>query len=173
MLGRDKNVIDAEGSQLAVLVGVLNDDLGLAVRSQPWDLSVLPLDGHLLAELVGELMGQRMESFLVPLVGGIAEHETLVTSADISFGLVGVDSSEDVCILGLDVGDYLAVCSIESDGLTGVADLGAHIAGDLLEVDLVSGHSGFSEKNNLQVEKHSIRVLRFALWRGKNLPFQF
>jgi hypothetical protein len=148
MLGRDKNVIDAEGSELAVLVGVLNDDLGLAVRSQPWDLSVLPLDGHLLAELVGELMGQRMESFLVPLVGGIAEHETLVTSADISIGLVGVDSSEDVCILGLDVGDYLAVCSIESDGLTGVADLGAHIAGDLLEVDLVSGHSGFSEKNN-------------------------
>ena len=93
-----------------------------------------------------------MESFLVPFVGGIAEHETLITSADISLGLVGVDSSEDVCILGLDVGDYLAVCSIESDSLASVANLGANIACDLLEVDLVRGHSGLSEKDDLQLD---------------------
>ena len=159
MLRRDKNIVDAEGSQLAVLIGVLNDDLGLAVRSQPWDLSVLSLDGHLLSELVGELMRQGMESFLVPLVRGVAEHETLVTSADISVGLVGVDGSENIGILSLDVGDYLAVCSIKSDCLSSVANLGTNISCDLLEVDLVSGHSGLSEKYDLQAKRDVIRVL--------------
>ena len=150
MLSGDKNIVHTEGSQLAVLIGVLNDDLSLAVRSQPWDLSVLPLDGHLFSELVGELMGQGMQSFLVPLVRGIAEHKALVTSTDISLSLVGVDGSEDVCILGLNVCDYLTVRSIESNCLTSVADLSADIASDLLKVNLVSGHSGFTKKDDLQ-----------------------
>ena len=95
-------------------------------------------------------MRQGMQSFLVPFVCGIAEHKTLITSADISLGLVGVDGSENIGILSLDVGDYLAVCSIESDSLASVANFGTNIACNLLEVDLVSGHSGLSQKDDLQ-----------------------
>ena len=90
-----------------------------------------------------------MQSFLVPLVCGVTKHQTLITSADISIGLVGVDSSENIGILGLNVSDYLAVCSIKTDCFTCIADLSANVACNLLKVDLVSGHSGFSEKNNL------------------------
>ena len=97
-------------------------------------------------------MRQGMQSFLVPLVCGVAKHQTLITSADISIGLVGVDGSENIGILSLDVRDYLAVCSIESDSLASVANLGANIACDLLEVDLVRGHSGLSEKDDLQLD---------------------
>ena len=153
MLRRNKNVIDAEGSELAVLIGILNDNLSLAVRSQPRDLSVLSLNGHLFSEFVGQLVGQGMQSILVPLVGGIAEHKTLITSTYISIRLVGVDGGKNIGILGLDVGDYLAVRTIKSDCFAGITNLSTNIASDLLKVDLVRGHSGFSEENNLQANR--------------------
>ena len=93
-----------------------------------------------------------MQGFLIPLVCGIAEHQTLITCADICISLVGVDSSENIGILGLDVSDYLAVCSIKTDCFTCIADLSANVACNLLKVDLVRGHSGFSEKNDLQAK---------------------
>ena len=94
-----------------------------------------------------------MQSVLVPLVRGIAEHKTLITSTYISLGLVGVDGGKDISILGLDVRDDLAVRAIESDSLARVADIGANLTSYLLEVDLVSGHRRLTKEYNLKAER--------------------
>ena len=48
VLRRDKNVINTQGSQLAAFIFVFHNDLGLAIRAEPWDRAILSLDGHLL-----------------------------------------------------------------------------------------------------------------------------
>ena len=109
----------------------------------------MSLDSHLFSELVGQLVRQGMQGVLVPLVRGIAEHETLITGAHISLGLVGVDGGKDISILGLDVRDDLAVRAVETDSLARVADIGANLTSDLLEVDLLGGHSRLTKEHNL------------------------
>ena len=91
-----------------------------------------------------------MEKLVVPLVGCVAEHETLITSAKLRLFLVAVDGGSDVGILGVDVGDDLAVCTVKTDSLRGVANTPADLSSDLLEVDLLVCHAGLTEKHNLQ-----------------------
>ena len=52
VLGRDENIVDANRLELSVLIGVLDDNLRLAVRSQPWDGTGVSCLSHLFAELV-------------------------------------------------------------------------------------------------------------------------
>ena len=152
VLSRDKNIVHSEGHKLAAIVAVLNDDLGLAVRAEPWDSTVLSSNGHLLTELVCKVMRVWVESLGVPLVGGISEHKTLVTGTELRLGLVSVDGGSDVSILGVDVGNDLAVGAVKTNFLTSVAHLAADIASDLLEVDLLSRDVSLSKKHNLNNE---------------------
>lgn len=148
VLSGDKNIVHSKGHELATIVAVLNDDLGLAVRAEPWDSTVLSSDGHLLTELVSEVMRVWVESLGVPLVGGISEHETLVTGSELRLGLVSVDGGGDVSILGVDVGNDLAVGAVKTNILTSVANLAADVTSNLLEVDLLSRDVSLSKKNN-------------------------
>ena len=53
VLRRNQNVVNAQGLQTAiVLLQVLEDDLGLAVGTKPWDLARVALLSHLLANFV-------------------------------------------------------------------------------------------------------------------------
>jgi hypothetical protein len=75
---------------------VLNDNLGFAVRSQPWKGAVLSQLGHLLANLTSKHMGVWMEGLAIPLIGGITKHEALVAGSHIFFRFVGVDGGSDL-----------------------------------------------------------------------------
>lgn len=90
VLGRDDNGVDTLGDDSAVVVLVLNGDLGLGVGSQPRQRAVAAGGGHGSIELVGELEGQREQ--LRGLIGGIAEHDTLVTSTELLKCLLVVET---------------------------------------------------------------------------------
>jgi hypothetical protein len=95
-------------------------------------------------------MGVRVESLGVPLVGSVTEHQALVASTEIRLLLVPVHGGGDVGILRLNVSDDLAVNVVEAYSLRGVTNLSAHVTGNLLEVNLISSHGGFSEEYNLR-----------------------
>lgn len=78
-----------------------------------------------------------MEVFFVPFISSISKHETLVTSTEVVFVLVLMHCASNFQRLGLDVQDNVHVCTVKPDFIACVANLLAHIASDLLEVDLV------------------------------------
>lgn len=137
VLSRNEDVVDAFWLDLAVSeLLVLDNDLGLAVGSQPWDLAVLPLDGHHFAELVSQNVRIRMQSLGVPLVSGISEHESLIASSHIQFVLSLMNRGGNVSILGMDINDNLTVVAVQTNIVRGESDLLADSTGHLLEVDL-------------------------------------
>jgi len=108
VLSGDEDVEDSGRLEVFSLVFrelVLNNNLRFAVRSEPFNLTRVSLSSHLHVDSAGELMGKRVESLLVVLVGGVAEHNTLITSADVSKVLLSNDSSSDVFVLSFDDGD--------------------------------------------------------------------
>ena len=94
VLGGHNNGVNAEGLDGTTIMGVLDSDLGLGVGPQPGDLAALASIGHGLVELVGEDDGQRKQ--LGGLVGGVSEHDTLVTSAELLKGLLVVQTLGNV-----------------------------------------------------------------------------
>jgi len=150
MLGGNEDIVDS--NWLHITIGqllVLNDNLRLAVRSQPRKISVLSLDGHFLAKHVGEDVRVRMEGLGVPFVCSITEHQSLITSAHVHLVLVGVYSISNLRALHLGVDDHLAVVAVNSDFLTCEPNLLQHSSGNLLEVDLGLVDGNFSKQNNL------------------------
>ena len=103
VLGGDENIIDTNWLHSALLVGVLNDDLGLAIGSQPGDCAVVASLGHLLADEVGEVVRVGVEGLGIPLVGGIAKHDTLISGTEVVHILLDVHSLGDFLGLSLDV----------------------------------------------------------------------
>lgn len=81
VLGRDNNGVDTEGDGGTTVLLVLNGDLSLGVRTEPWESTGAAGNGHSGVELVGEHDSQR--HVLLCLVGGITEHDTLVTSTEV------------------------------------------------------------------------------------------
>ena len=64
-----------------------------------------------------------------------------------------MDGIEDVGILSMDVSDDLAVCAVKTNLLASVADLTAHVASDLLKVNLVCGDVSLTKKDNLNIDR--------------------
>lgn len=124
---------------------VLNDDLRFAVWSEPGNLSRVSLLSHSLANLVGEVVRKREESLSVPLVGGISEHESLISCTHIFFFLVSSHGSSNVGILSLNVDNELAVFVVETNFLRSVADFSADSSANFLEVDSSSIDGNFSK----------------------------
>ena len=122
--------------------------------------------GHLLAELRGEQVGEREERFLVPFVGGISEHETLISSSEIFFFLfsVSVDGVGNVLILSFDVEENVHGLVIET--LVGViiTDLFADLSGNSFVIDLLTVDGDFTEKTDLEIDQYSIANLRGWSW---------
>ena len=140
VLAGDQELLDRH--RPAVLVA--HADLGLAVGTQVVQRAVLAHLGQPLREPVGERDRQRHQ--LRRLVGGVAEHHSLVAGAgDVELvavggvlpGLVGgVDALGDVGRLLVDRVDHRARLVVEAEGGVGVADLLDRLARDVLDVDV-------------------------------------
>ena len=151
VLGGDKDVVDADGLDIAIRkLLVFNNDLRLAVGSEPWDFTILSHDSHLLDNGVSKNMGVRVKSFRVPLISSVPEHESLISSSHIVLVLFFMYSGGNFSALGMNIYDDVAVISIKADVVADESDLLANPSRDLLEVDLFSLDADFSEKNNLR-----------------------
>ena len=81
VLGGDDDGVDPLGNGNTVNVLVLNGDLGLRVRAEPAELAVAAELRHLCVELVGQDDGEGHQ--LGGFVGGVSEHNTLVTGTNL------------------------------------------------------------------------------------------
>lgn len=137
VLGGDDDGVDADGDHAAVLLLVLDGDLGLTIGAQPLEGSVLANVGETLAEAGGEEVGEGHE--LGGLIGGVAEHDALVTSADLLDALVEVDTLGDIGALLLDGDDDVAGVAVDALVGGGVADVADGGTDDVLEINLGVG----------------------------------
>jgi hypothetical protein len=137
VLGRDDNGVDTLGDDGTAVVCVLNSDLGLGVGSQPWDGAVLAGIGHGLVELVREEEGKGQE--LRGLVGGISEHDTLVTGTKLLKSLLVVKTLSDIGRLLLNGNEDVAGLVVEALLGRVVADVLDGITDDLLVVEVCLG----------------------------------
>lgn len=132
VLSGNDDGVDAKRNNSATVALVFDSDLGLGVGTKPWECACAACNSHSGVELVGQ--NDRQGHELLSFVGGVAEHDTLVTSTMVlegavikTLGNVGgllLDSDEDVA--GLVIEALLGV--IVTNLLNGFAD-------DLLEVD--------------------------------------
>jgi len=88
MLSGDDNIVDSYRLDEGVFSLILNNHLRLAIWSQPGDGLGVPLVGHLLTDLVGKVVRVRVKGLSVPFVGGITEHDALISSSDILIFLI-------------------------------------------------------------------------------------
>lgn len=137
VLGRDDDSVDTERNDSTAIVSVLNGDLGLGVGSQPGEGAITAGLGHGRVELVGEEEGQGQE--LRGLIGGISEHDTLVTSTELLESLLVVETLSDIGRLLLDGNENVAGLVVEA--LVGgvVADVLDGTTDDLLVVEVGLG----------------------------------
>jgi hypothetical protein len=148
VLGRDEDVVDRDGDVSSVLLSVLNDNLRLAVGSEPSNFSTVSLLSHNFSNLVSEVVRVGEEGLGVPLIGGVAEHESLISSTKIFDGLLLVDRVGDLASLSLNLYKDIAVIAVQSNISTGVADLLADTAGNGFVVNFLFA-GNFSKKSNL------------------------
>lgn len=137
VLSGDDNGVDALRNDGAVVVSVLDGDLGLGVGPEPGDGAIVASIGHGLVELVGKLDGEG--KVLGSLVGSVAEHDALVTSAELLESLLVVQTLGNIRALLLNGAQNVASLIVET--LVGgvVANVLDGIADDLLVVDLGLG----------------------------------
>ncbi|KAK5633868.1 hypothetical protein RRF57_009581 [Xylaria bambusicola] len=115
------------------IVLVLHGDLGLGVGSQPRAGTVATSIRHGLVQFVGEKVRQGVE--LGGLVGGISEHETLVTSTELLESLLVVETLGNVGGLLLNADQNTAGLVVEALVGRVVADVFDGITDNLLVVD--------------------------------------
>ena len=137
VLGRHDNGVDTEGYNGTVVVSILDGDLRLGIRSQPGKRAILAGCGHGRVELVGEEEGKREQ--LGGLVGGIAEHDALVTGTKLLESLVVVQALGNIRRLLLNGNEDVAGLVVEALVRRVVADLLDGITDNLLEVDVSLG----------------------------------
>jgi hypothetical protein len=149
MLSRNKNVVDTDNLKLlALFIGVLNDDLRLAIGSEPRNSTRVSCLCHFFAEEVGKVVRIGMESNRVPLIGSIAEHNTLITSTKVIHFLGNVDSLSNLGALSLDVNKNGHGLVVETLILLIITNLSANVSGNLLEVDGGAVNEGLTEETD-------------------------
>jgi hypothetical protein len=114
VLSRDDNGVNSEWDNGSVLVLVLNGDLGLGVRSEPWKATVTASGRHGSVQSVSQLDGQWEE--LRGLVGSISEHDTLVTGTELLKSLLVVKTLGNIWRLLLDGDEDVAGLVVEALG---------------------------------------------------------
>lgn len=137
VLGRDDNGVNAERDNGTAVVLILNGNLGLGVRAQPGEGAVVAGLLHGGVELVGEEEGQGQE--LGGLVGGISEHDTLVTGTEVLEGVVVVEALSDIGRLLLNGDEDVACLVVEALLGAVVANVLDGIADNLLVVEVGLG----------------------------------
>ncbi len=157
MLRGDQQLLDPDG----LAVDVAHGDLGLAVGAQVGQRLVLADLGEALGEAVRERDRQRHQ--LGRLVGGVAEHHSLVAGAgDVERVVVGgvgarlvglVDALGDVGRLLVDRVEDGAGVGGEAEVGVDVADLADRLARDLLDVDVRRGRDLTGDDDEARVHE--------------------
>ena len=188
VLGGNEERRHALGDRLAVHLLVLDRHLRLAVGAEPLEDALVARLREAGGELGREQVREGVE--LLSLVGGIAEHEALVTSTEILIGLAEVNALGDIRRLLLDGNEHVAGFVVkalrrvvESNGLHGIANnllvvnngrggdlaenhnqtsLGGRLAGDLLSINNSKSSSPI-RKNDLPNPSISSYQLIFLL----------
>ena len=137
VLGRDDDGVDTLGNNGTVVVLVLNGDLGLGVGAQPGQRAVTAGSRHGSVQLVGELEGQGEQ--LRGLIGGITEHDTLVTGTELLESLLVVETLSDIRGLLLNGNEQVAGLVVEALVGVIVTDVLDGVTDDLLVVELGLG----------------------------------
>jgi len=134
VLGGDEDGVHALGHHGAALVDVLAGHLGLAVGAHPRAGAVLADLGELVADAVGQVEGERHEGG--GLVRGVAEHDTLVTGADLleRLGAHAVHALANLGRLAVELHQHAAGVAVKADVLGDEADVAAHLAHNRLVV---------------------------------------
>mmetsp|Transcript_105698 Transcript_105698/g.227848 ORF Transcript_105698/g.227848 Transcript_105698/m.227848 type:complete len:405 (-) Transcript_105698:20-1234(-) len=144
VLGGNNHGVHALGNRATVHHLVLAGDLGLSVGAHPRAGAVLADLGQLGAERGGQLVGEGHESLC--FVGGISEHDSLITSTNV-LELHVVDRLSDIGGLLLDGDDNVAGSVIHTLGNIIVSNITESLADNLLVVhggrggDLTEDHN--------------------------------
>lgn len=125
------------GNNGTVVVLVLDGDLGLGVGAEPGEGAVTAGSRHGSVELVGEEKGEGEE--LRGLVGGVSEHDTLVTGTELLEGLLVVETLGDIGGLLLNGDEQVKGLVVEALGGVIVADVLDGVTDNLLVVELGLG----------------------------------
>lgn len=133
VLGGDDNSVNALGNDGTSIVLVLDGDLSLGVGPQPWERAIVSGGSHGGVEPVGELDGEGEE--LRSLVGGIAEHDTLVTSTELLESLLVVETLSNIGRLLLNGDENVAGLVVEALARVIVANVLDGLTDDLLVVE--------------------------------------
>ena len=112
MLGRDNDGVHPQGLDGTVVMGVLDSDLGLGVGTEPRDGAVGTGNSHGVVQLVREEESKGKE--LRGLIGGITEHDTLVTSTKLLESLLVVETLGDIGRLLLNGNQDVASLVVET-----------------------------------------------------------
>lgn len=137
VLGGNDDSVDTKGLDGTVVVGVFNGDLGLGIRTKPGDGSVKTALLHDAVKLVGQEKSEREE--LRGLVGGISEHDTLVTSTELLKSLIVVKTLSNIRGLLLNSDQDVASLVVETLGGVVVSDVLDGTTDDLLVIELGFG----------------------------------
>jgi hypothetical protein len=146
VLGGDNDGVNAQRLDGTVVVGVLNSDLGLGIGKQPGDGAVNTGSLHGRVELVGEENSQGEE--LRGLIGGIAEHDTLVTSTELLKSLLVVETLSDIGGLLLNGNQDVAGLVVETLLRGIVTDVLDSVTDDLLVVQTSIGGNLTEDHNH-------------------------
>ena len=137
VLGRDDDGVDTERDNGTVVVLVLDGNLGLGVGAEPRQGAVTAGSGHGSVQLVGELEGEGEQ--LGGLVGGIAEHDALVTGTEVLEALVKMETLGDIGGLLLDSDEKVEGLVVEALGRVIIANALDGLTDHLLVVNLGLG----------------------------------
>src|SRR5690606_30166177 len=145
VLGRDDDSLDLLWDDSTTIVLILNGDLGLGVWAQPWKGAITTGLGHVGVELMGEEEGQWEEFW--GLVGGISEHDTLVTSSKLLKCLLVVKTLGDIWRLLLNSDQDVAGLVVETLSGVIVTDILDGVTDDLLVIEVGLG-GDFTENHD-------------------------
>jgi len=112
VLSTDNNGVNSDRDNSSVIVLVLDGDLSLGIRSQPWQASVSAGSRHSSIELVCQLKSQGEQ--LRGLIGGISEHDTLITSTQLFKCLLIMQTLSNIGGLLLDGDQHVASLVVET-----------------------------------------------------------
>ena len=90
-----------------------------------------------------------MQSLLVPLIGGVAEHEALVAGTHFRFVLGFVNGGGNISVLPMHIHNYFALVCIKTHFFTGESHIFTHFPCNFLKIDLLLINADFSEEDNL------------------------
>ncbi len=184
MLSGDDNGIDTKGDSGSAILLVLDGNLGLGIWADPREETRATSSSQGGVELVGENDGER--HILLRLVGGIAEHDSLVTGT-VGLEVTMVETLGNVGRLLLDGDEDVAGLVVEALFRRVVADLLDGVTDDLLEVevglggDLTENHDHARlggrlaadlgpwvlRQTGVELCKQNGLIVDFTRWRGR------